>query len=1080
MRRIPPLLSVALCAAVLIMPAARAGDSVKSSTQGPLHGLKFRDIGPAVAGGRVTSVLGVAGDAALYYVGTAGGGVWKTTDGGSSWKAIFTHEPTQSIGALALAGNNPNWLWVGTGEGNPRNDILDGDGVYFSPDGGKTWVDKGLHEAGQIAEIAVDPQDANTVFVCAEGNVWKRGAERGVFMTNDGGAHWHKVLYLNDHTGCSTIAFEPGNPKVLIAGMWPLQRRPWTLISGGKSGGLYRSTDGGLHWTRLSHGLPTGPIGRSAVAFAPSQPQTVYAVLQAKGGVLWVSHDLGDTWMQVSDDHDNDVRPFYFTQIAVMPNDPQRLFLLSMKMMESKDGGHRVFYADKGVHVDHHAIWIDPHNPNRIIQGNDGGAYLSLDAGKHWRYLDNLPIEQFYQVAVSPSNNPYPYLVCGGLQDNDAWCGASSDYNRGGVTGYQDWFDVAGGDGQYVVPAPSNASIIYATTDDGYATRDDIANGRKRSINPYVRDVLAGLLLSGKPMAQQKYRFDWTTPVAVSPANPDDVYLGANVVFHSTDGGRHWTVISPDLTRNIKAKQQPSGGPVTKDMSGAETYDTIQSLALAPSNPKVIWVGTDDGWIWVSRNGGGSWTKVTPEGAPDWARVYHVTPSPFHAGTAYAAFDAHELGNDQPYVYRTTDYGKSWTRITGGLPHSSVEVVREDPDEAGLLFAGTLSAGLYYSRDDGAEWHSLRANLPDGLSVMDVAFAPAQHSLLLATHGRGIWVLDNLRPVEQSDAAATAAALHVFSASPGTLLYATRSNGVGPGAFVAPNAPTGVVISYSLAKAIKPTPLQKAAHHGPVRIEIHDGTGSLITTLHGPGKAGVNEVVWNLRYRGPARLDPPLGKAGPGGRGFGPAVVPGSYAATVTARGISQTIRLHVQPDARFRVAPAVWRADMVVGLQARAALSAVNQVLNHVAAMRRSLSAVQARGHHDARWALQHRALLAQAKVLAKQLGDYQDILWNSHVQHAVEEDFLRHFSHLHAHVQTLYGMAASLSGQPPSRQVRDLLASDRAQILQLLTQYNGSLMAKVRAWNASAYAAGIATLPTGHPVQLALTPAMTAPAHG
>ena len=1077
MHRVLPLIAAALLAVVLL-PVVHAHDARKSVPHGPFHALKFRDLGPAVAGGRVTGVLGVAGDAALYYVGTAGGGVWKTIDGGTTWKPIFNHGPTQSIGALALAGGNPNWLWVGTGEGNPRNDILNGDGVYFTPDGGKTWVDKGLRDAGQIAAIAVDPQDAKTVFVCAEGDVWKRGPERGVFMSTDDGAHWQKVLYLNDHTGCSTIAFEPGNPKVLIAGMWPLQRRPWTLTSGGRSGGLFRSIDGGRHWKRLRHGLPKGDVGRSAVAFAPSQPETVYAVLQAKGGVLWVSHDLGSHWMKVSNNHNNDVRPFYFTQLAVMPNDPRRLFLLSMQMMESKDGGKHVFYADRGVHVDHHAIWIDPHNPRRIIQGNDGGVYLSLDAGRHWRYLDNLPIEQFYQVATSASGKPWPYLVCGGLQDNDAWCGASSDYRRGGVTGYQDWFDVAGGDGQYVVPAPSNADVIYSTTDDGFAGRFDRASGRKRLINPYVRDVLAGLYFTGKPMARQKYRFDWTTPVAVSPSNPDDVYLGADVVFHSTDGGRHWKAISADLTRDVKARQQPSGGPINRDMSGAETYDTIQSLSLAPSDPSVIWVGTDDGWVWVSRDAGAHWRKVTPAGAPQWARVYHVVPSPFDAGTAYATFDAHELGNDRPYVYRTADYGRHWTPITNGLPQSSVEVVREDPDHAGLLFAGTLSAGLYVSFDDGAHWRPLHANLPRGLSVWDLTFAPDHRGLLLATHGRGIWVLDNLRPLEQYDTAVAHAPFHVFTASPGVLFYATRTNGVGPSAFRAPNAPLGAVISYRLAKAIKPTPAAKAAHHGPVRIVIRDAAGTRVATLHGPGKPGINAVEWELTYDPPARLNPPLGKSGPHARGSGPSVVPGTYTATVYAGSETQQVKLQARPDPRYSIPMAIYRADSQAGLAARSELSAVNRLLDHVAAMRTALGAALARGRADAAWAKRHAALIAQGKALEKVLADYENALWNPHTQHHAEEDFLRHFSRLHQHVAAMYDFASGLWGSKPNAQLRALITSDHAQIEQLLSHYNAQVVKDVKAWNAAAYAAGVSTLPTGGPVRLRNPPPLPAPA--
>ncbi len=1063
----PLILSVALSLSVaLLAPAAAAAAAPAAPPHGPFHHLVFRNLGPAVAGGRVTSVVGVAGDPDLYYVGAAGGGVWKTVDGGDSWTPIFNHEPTQSIGALALAADNPDWLWVGTGEANPRNDILDGDGVYFSPDGGKTWQDKGLHDAGQIGAIAVNPQNPDDVFVCAAGNVWKPGPERGVFMSSDGGAHWQKVLYLNDHTGCADIAFEPGNPKVLIAGMWPLQRRPWDLISGGKSGGLYRSTDGGLTWARLHHGLPAGAIGRSAVAFAPSAPETVYAVIQAKGGVLWVSHDLGSHWSKVSDDHDNDVRPFYFTQLAVMPNDPDRLFLLSMKMMESKDGGKTVFYADKGVHVDHHAIWIDPKNPKRIIQGNDGGVYLSLDTGKHWRYLDNLPIEQFYQVAAGTTQTPY--LLCGGLQDNDAWCGASSDYRRGGVVGYQDWFDVAGGDGQYVVPAPGNANIVYATTDDGNATRYDRATRRSRSINPYLKDILVGSLLSGKTMAEQKYRFNWTTPIAVSATSANDIYLGGNVVFHSSDGGRHWQVISPDLTRNDKSKQGASGGPVNKDLSGAETYDTLQSLALSRRNPQVIWAGSDDGLVWVTRDGGAHWSKVTPDGAPQWARVYHVTASPFHAGTAYAAFDGHLLGNDRPYAYRTTDYGRSWQRISAGLPKASVMVVREDPDQAGLLFAGTMR-GLYFSRDDGAHWQPLHANLPRGVAVYDLTFVRASDSLVLATHGRGLWVLDNLLPVAQYDASIAKAPLHVFPASPGTLLHASHSNGVGPSAYRAPNASSGALISYTLAKALKPTAAEKAAHHTPVKIEILDAAGHRIDTLYGPAKAGVNVIAWSLHYKGPTKLSPLLGKSGAlFGAKVGPAVPPGAYSARVTAAGRVQSVALTVRPDPRYRDDPAIDRANTAQGLAMRAELSAVNRVLNRVAAMRKGLGTVLARSRSDSGFARHDAALIAQARTLDKQLGDFEDALWNPHTQHAVEEDFLRHYTRLHQHVATLYGMTAFAWGEAPRAQVRELAAADHTLIEQMLAHYNGALTASVKAWNQAAYAAGVATLPTGAPLAI------------
>lgn len=1039
--------------------------------QGPFRHLAFRNIGPSIAGGRVTSVVGVAGNRNLYYVGTAGGGVWKTTNGGDSWKNVFDHAATTSIGAVSLDPGHPDWVWVGTGEANPRNDVINGAGVYFSPDGGKTWENKGLDDAGQIGSIAVNPDNPKNVFVCATGDLWKPGPVRGVFMTRNGGRTWKKVLYLNAHTGCSDIAFEPGNPKVLIAGMWPLQRYPWLLVSGGRSGGLYRSLDGGHTWSKLTQGLPKGPIGRSAVAFAPSQPETVYAVIQAKGGVLWVSHDAGSHWQLVSDNHNDDVRPFYFTNLAVMPNNPERLFMLSMKLMESKNGGVTSFYADPGVHVDHHAIWIDPHDPDRIIQGNDGGVYLSTNAGKNWRFLGNLPIEQFYQVAVA--DRVMPFLVCGGLQDNNAYCGASSDYRRGAVVGDQDWFEVSGGDGQYVVPAPSDPNIIYATTDDGDLTRLDRVTHRARSINPYIRDVLAGDILSGKVLAKQKYRFDWTSPIAVSPTDPNSVYIGADVVFHSTDGGRHWQVISPDLTRNDKAKQGPTGGPVTKDLSGAETYDTIQSLTLAPTNPHVIWVGTDDGWVWVTRDGGQHWKRVTPSGAPQWARVYHVTVSPFHAGTAFAAFDAHELGNNHPYVFRTDNYGRSWHRITRGLPDASVLVARQDPNDPNLLMAGTMR-GLYYSINGGRFWKPLHANLTTS-PVFDLQFVKPLHSLVLATHGRGMWILDNLRPIEELTPAVAREPFHLFHPSNGYILYASHTNGVGPAHFRGPNAPTGVVISYYLKAALHPSPKEKMRHETPVKIVIMDSAGQKIDTLWGTDKSGVNEAVWHLTYKGPARLDlMPAARGGFFGGSFGPRVVPGTYRIAVTALGKTEEATAQVLPDPRYPVPLATYRANTQAGLEMRSNVSALNTVLNRIHAIQMGLGGVLARAHQSADFRHAHPALIKQAVALNKALAKFEAPLWNPKTQHMASEDFLRHYTRLHMHVSVLYGMTAFGWGEKPRAQVLALIRHDHHRIGAVLASFNTRIRAEVERWNRMAYAQGVATLPIGRPVTFPKVPAL------
>jgi len=567
----------------------------------PLENFKFRNLGPAAGGGRVTSVVGVPGQPNLYYIGAAAGGVFRTTDGGLSWKAIFEKEAVASIGAIALAPSNPNIVWVGTGEANIRNDISTGRGVYMSPDGGNTWRFMGLKDAGQISTIIVDPKNPNIVFVGAIGRAWGQNQERGVFRTTDGGKTWAKTLYINETTGVSSLVIDPTNPLILYAGMWQVQRFPWKLESGGTSGGIYRSIDGGGTWKKLTDGLPEGAVGRIGLAVAPSNPRHVYALVEAKKGVLWDSTDYGDHWREVSNNHLLNARPFYFSQLMVSPKDESKVYFLSFDILLSDDGGKTARIIGRGVHPDNHSMWIDPQNPDRTILGNDGGVYTSADAGRSWRFLDNLPIEQFYQVAADDET---PYNLCGGLQDNNGWCGPSNSLSPGGITN-NDWYTVVGGDGEYVVPAPGASHIIYADSQNGFIRRLDKRNGLARSLRPYSQGV--GAL---KP-ADLKYRFNWTSPIAVSATNPDEIYLGGNVLFKSTDAGAHWTPISPDLTRNDKSKQESSGGQVELDLSGAETYDTILSFAVSPVDPKTIWVGTDDGLVQVTRDGGEHWTNAT-------------------------------------------------------------------------------------------------------------------------------------------------------------------------------------------------------------------------------------------------------------------------------------------------------------------------------------------------------------------------------------------------------------------------------------------------------------------------------------
>ncbi|HET7674579.1 MAG TPA: hypothetical protein VFL54_03550 [Gammaproteobacteria bacterium] len=1041
-------LPAALCALTLGLAstaALAAGHSADSSD--PLHNLKFRNIGPAISGGRVSSVAGIPGKPNTFYVGAAGGGVWKTTNGGNSWTAVFEHEPTSSIGAVAVAPSNPNLVWVGTGEANIRNDVLDGDGVYFSPDGGGSWQDMGLHDAGQIQRIVIDPHNPDSVFVAALGNAWKPNSERGIFHTTDGGKTWKKVLYVNDKTGAIDIAMAPGNPRVLLAAMWQVRRYPWKLDDGGPGSGLYRSTDGGATWHKLSKGLPGGPLGRIAIAFAPSNPEHVYALIEAKHGLLWASDDQGDSWHAVSDNHALDVRPFYFSQLAVSPTDENKVYFAGFQLMQSNDGGKTAHPIDDEVHVDHHAIWIDPTNADFMLQGNDGGAYVSHDGGKSWRYLNNLPIGQFYQIAADSS---FPYNLCGGSQDNDAWCGPSTNLGGRGVTGIN-WRPVTpGADGEYAVPAPSDPNIVYTDFQNGSIIRLDKKTGLARFAPPYL------LGASDMKPSELKYRFNWTSPIAVSPTDANTVYLGGNVVFKSTDGGRHWQTISPDLTRNDKSKQELSGGPVNLDLSGAETYDTILSITLAPTDPNVIWVGTDDGLVQVSRDGGKHWNNVTPGGAPDWTRVYQVGVSPFDAGTAYVTFDGHMLGNRKVYVYKTTNYGRSWDKITDGLPENTpAHVVREDPNQKGFLVLGT-GTGLYYSRDAGDHWHPLTGNFPTA-PVFDLKFIGKPDSLVVATHGRGLFVLDNLRPLENFSSDVKDSAFHLFPTAPGVLAYRRYGGDImGPPVYSASNAPAGAVISYYLKDAAKPVKGQK----GAVKIEITDMQGRHVATDYAKGDAGIDEYEWSMSYDGPTKLDFEHGGGGYFGN-RGPRVLAGTYKVAVTANGKTQHETVEVLPDPRFDIPAANFRTQLQAGLTLRNEVNALNEMLNRIVAMHTALNDFEDRAADDDSG--KYDALVKQAKALDDKLVKLEKSVYNVDEQHDAPEDDIHYLSSFHSQLRGLmFGVAYSY-GEPPNQQIRSMMDKMHGELVQHLADFNQLLKSDVAAYNKAAYAAGAATLATG-----------------
>jgi photosystem II stability/assembly factor-like uncharacterized protein len=1091
-------------AALLLLTFAGTALAAADKPTGPFANLKFRHLGPAVSGGRVSATVGVPGKPGVYYVGTAGAGLWKTTDDGVKWDNVFKHGDAASIGAVALAPSDPKKIWLGTGEANPRNDVLIGRGVYFSPDDGKTWQFKGLADAGLIANIVVSPNDPNTVWVAVLGNPWKPSATRGVFMTTDGGKTWKKVLYVNDTTGASDIEIDPSNPNVLLAGMWTEQRKPWTQVNGSTDGGIFKSTDGGRTWNKLGGGLPTtDPTDRVKIGFAPSSPNIVYATMPTQKCILWGSTDSGANWKCISNNHELAVRMFYFSSFAVAPNDPKTIYFSSFNLMKSTDGGKTAKVIDRDVHVDHHSIWIDPKNPERIIQGNDGGAFESVDGGKSWRSFNNMPIEEFYTVAISDT---VPFGVCGGIQDDNAACGPSNSLSSDGIAD-ADWWNPSGGDGTYVVPAPSDPSIVYAASQTGYTSRIDTRNWTSKFIRPVMTSM------SDTPISQLQYRFNWAAPIAVSASDPNTLYIGANVVFKSTDGGANWQPISKDLTRDIKEHQPVAGGPVFHDISSAENTDTILSISLAPTDGKVIWAGTDDGLVWVSKDGGANWTNVSaglPQ-AVSLGRIYQIGVSPFDAGTAYIAVDGHMLGDEHPYVLKTSDYGAHWTSIANGLPDNyAAVVVREDPDRKGLLALGTMH-GLYMSFDDGAHWQPMTGNLPT-MAVWDLKFTQSPHDLVLATHGYGLWILDNIEALEQWQPKLADASLHLFPSARGTewIEFDGRHISPAPGEFTTPNPPSGPTIVYSLAKAIDvPKACAKESNKGkddeaaqagepsqqrgdkaqkgakkpakkehkpsfeqcnPVVVSVTDSSGKPVATFHAPGKAGINVASWNMRYTGielpkslreeerPDESDAPKG----------PLALPGSYQVKVEANGRSDTQTVQVTADPRINPPMDVQRAAFDTAMRLRGEAAADVAMIGRSYAMMQTLDKVLD-ATRDAASGSAKANVHASAQTLKATLADFSKDLWLPTIQYKVPEDDLHELS---PWGMSFFGLYRELShmgpDQAPNANQREYIAHQEAGLQPKLDTFDGSLRQAVLDFNKQAKAAGVQTLDIGDPVKV------------
>ncbi|MBV6521570.1 MAG: hypothetical protein MNPFHGCM_01709 [Gemmatimonadaceae bacterium] len=880
--------------------------------------LKWRSIGPANQAGRIPVVVGIAGDRSTYYVGSAAGGLIKTTNGGVTFTQLFDHQDNASIGDLAIAPSDPNILYLGSGEGNPRNSASIGDGVYKSVDAGRTWKKIGLENVEKIPRLRIDPRNPDVVYVCALGRTWGPNEDRGLYKTRDGGKTWSRILYKDALTGCSDVDIDPGNANIVYAGMYSHQRWPWYFTSGGGETALYKSSDGGDTWTRLSgpgntRGLPKGPMDRIGVSVHRADPDIVYMLTETKDeGEMWRSDDAGETWRMTSRDRNINFRPFYYADVRADPKNPNVVYTLSGSLYKSEDGGRTFRTIARDVHGDHQALWIDPTDPNYLISGSDGGWQLSYDAGRNFEIVNTVSFDQFYHVTYDMEK---PYNLCGGLQDNGHWCGPSQVLSNQGNR-KNSWVTVSGGDGFFAVPDLQRPWLIYSASQGGNILLTDIRSGDQRSIHPYPNRVGS----AGDSLASHKYRFNWNSPIVLDPTDPKTVYFGGNVLFRTTDFGQSWTQISPDLTTNDKSRQGSSGGPIVTDNTAAEFYNTLLTIAPSPKDASVIWAGTDDGNVQLTRDGGKTWTNTAKNlpGLPPGAWISTIDASPHEAGTAFVAASHWQTGDYAPYAYMTTDYGQTWKRITSNLPSRGwVHVVRQDPRNANLLYLGT-EFGIFVSWDRGGRWQSLRNGL-SAAPVRDLVIHPRDNDLIIATHGRGLYVLDDLTPLQKlGEAMATDA--YVFDPRPATrwVMWNADAN-LGQKVWVGENPPYGATISYYLKNNEKDT----------VRVTVSDNSGNVIRTLRAaPGLAGVNRVTWDLRYDGspPPRVvgtnpdaeDADLGpRFGFGGAG-GPTVVPGEYVFTIRLNGqdFRKTVRVDLDPRAPATTADLVAQRDKAIELR--------------------------------------------------------------------------------------------------------------------------------------------------------------------
>jgi len=1019
--------SVLFAAVLLLSLTAASAAAPPAALQDPdgLSALKYRLLGPAW-GGRVSRVASIPGNPSVYFAATASGGVWKSEDGGLSWNPVFDDQPISSIGSIAVAPSDPNVVYIGSGEANIRGNVGAGNGIYKSTDGGKTWTHVWTQE-GQIGTMVVHPHNPDIAFAAVLGHAFGPNPERGVYRTTDGGRTWKQVLKKDADTGASDVALDPSNPHIVFAGLWQARRRPWEMTSGGPGSGLWISRDGGDTWKQLTgNGLPEGTWGKVGVAVAPSDGRRVYAIIEAEKGGLFRSDDGGENWELATAYRGLRQRAWYYSTLTVSPVNPDEVWAPSVAMYQSIDGGHNFRQVRTIHHGDHHDVWIDPKNPKRIIAAHDGGVDISTDGGASW-FQPPLPIGQLYHISV---DNRVPFHVAGALQDIGTTQGPSDSLTSGGIRN-SEWHDVGGGEAGWVVSDPSDPNIVYAGEYLGIMTRYDHRTGEVRNVSAWP-DNPSGW--AGKDM---RYRFQWTAPIAVSPHDPKVVYHGANVLFRTTDGGQTWTAISGDLTRNDKTKEQWSGGPITGDNTGVETYCTLFVVAESPRQAGLIWAGTDDGLVHVTEDGGKSWQNVTANvpGLPEWGTVSMIEPSHFDARTAYLVVDAHRLDDMRPYLWKTTDLGRSWKRLDGSLPKDVyLHSVREDPAQQGTLYLGT-ERGVAFSTDDGSTWHSLHLNLPT-VAVHDLQVK--DDHLVLGTHGRSAWIFDDLsvvralKQIESKDAEAKG--LSLFPA-PDVVRWTLES--VPSLGWTGTNPPRGARIYYWLKDEPK----------GDIKLEVLDTSGRVVNTMTSkapevtgsseyvddekeglaqlalPKGKGVQRAVWPLLWDGAEMI--PNSKLDSGFPLIGPTALPGTYTLRLTVDGKTATTPLEVLPDPRSTDSPQDLEAQLRFALDVRDEITRLTRTEQRLQSVRRQLAArndllAKEPGAAD---------LITSSKDLIAKLDTIDEKLHNPKAEITYDVLAMRGGAMLYSRLSPLFDFVKTGDGAP-TQGMRDVLAAYRQEL--------------------------------------------------